>query len=63
MRYLREETQDKVTIFAKGIYGIVHWVEYSIIPEPNDISPNDSGGIEPALVHSSCVLVAASGRG
>ena len=37
--------------------------ELDILPEPNDISPNDSGRIELALVYSSSVLVAASGRG
>jgi hypothetical protein len=37
--------------------------ELDILREPNDIEPNEAGGIEPALLHSSNSLVAASGRG
>jgi hypothetical protein len=33
--------------------------ELDILREPNDIEPNEAGGIEPALLHSASVLVAA----
>jgi hypothetical protein len=33
--------------------------ELDILREPNDIEPNDAGGIESRLVHSASVLVAA----
>ena len=33
--------------------------ELDILREPNDIEPNEAGGIKPALVHSARVLVAA----